>query len=135
VAQAIETARAGFVAGLEDDLNIAEALAAVFELVKSVNISMAGGKLGGQDAGKVTRFINEIDAAVLACLTDKPGAGGAAADIETWVREKIEARQKARASKDFKLADEIRQELAVAGIVLEDTKDGLRWKRVRPPKP
>jgi cysteinyl-tRNA synthetase len=135
VARAIETARAGFVAGLEDDLNIAEALAAVFELVKSVNISMAGGKLGGQDAGKVTRFVNEIDAAVLACLTDKSGAGGAAADIETWVREKIEARQKARASKDFKLADEIRQELAVAGIVLEDTKDGLRWKRVGPPKP
>ena len=133
-ARALETARRGFVAGLEDDLNISEALAAIFELVKGVNILIAEGRLGRPDARKVLAFIEEVDTAVLACLAGKPGDGAAAGDIDTWVRDKIEARQKARAAKDFKRADEIRQELAAAGIVLEDTKEGLRWKRIALPK-
>jgi cysteinyl-tRNA synthetase len=45
------------------------------------------------------------------------------------IQEKIDARQRARAEKNFKLADEIRRELLEAGIVLEDTKDGVRWKK------
>jgi cysteinyl-tRNA synthetase len=134
VVRAIETARRDFIAGLEDDLNISEAMAALFELVKGINIIIAEGKLGRPDAGKVLDFVDEIDAAVLDCLTDKPGAGGAGDDVEAWVREKVAARQTARAEKDFKLADEIRRELAAAGIVLEDTKDGIRWKRIEPPK-
>jgi len=133
-ARALETARRAFVAGLEDDLNISEALAAIFELVKGVNILIAEGRLGSPDARKVLAFIEEVDTAVLACLAGKPGDGAAAGDIDTWVRDKIEARQKARAAKDFKRADEIRQELAAAGIVLEDTKEGLRWKRIALPK-
>jgi cysteinyl-tRNA synthetase len=146
VAEAIDAARAGFVAGLEDDLNISEALAALFELVREVNILVAQERVGREDARRVVDFVTEIDRHVLACLTGEVGVGGSAeaesrvggaADIclEAKYQSLIDARQKARADKDFKLADEIRQELLRAGIVLEDTKEGIRWKRVGPPKP
>jgi cysteinyl-tRNA synthetase len=143
VAGSIDKARTGFVAGLEDDLNISEALAALFELVKDVNILVAQGSLGREDARRVIGFVGEIDDRVLACLTGEVRATGS---IETrsgaeatatlteetlgkGIQEKIDARQKARAGKNFKLADEIRRELLEAGIVLEDTKDGVRWKK------
>jgi cysteinyl-tRNA synthetase len=133
--RAIEAARAAFVAGLEDDLNISEALAALFELVRSVNILVAQGALGREDAGRVIAFVKELDKKILACLADESGVPAGARDLETWIREKIDSRQKARADKDFKRADEIRNELLEADIVLEDTKDGVRWKSVGPAKP
>ncbi|HUT08461.1 MAG TPA: hypothetical protein VMY15_06425, partial [Candidatus Latescibacteria bacterium] len=54
--------------------------------------------------------------------------------LDSEIQEKIEARQKARADKDFTLADEIRDELLREGILLEDTKDGVRWKKIAPPR-
>jgi len=135
VAEAIETARADFVAGLEDDLNISESLAALFELVKCVNILVGQGEVGKEDAERVIGVIREIDAKVLACLGVEESVPSGADAFETLIQDKIEARQKARAAKDFKRADEIRKELLEAGIVLEDTKDGVRWKRVGPAKP
>jgi cysteinyl-tRNA synthetase len=50
-------------------------------------------------------------------------------DLDPVLKQKIDARQKARAAKDFRRADQIRKELLEAGIVLEDTKDGVRWKK------
>jgi cysteinyl-tRNA synthetase len=129
VARSIDEARAGFIAGLEDDLNVSEALAALFELVKSVNILVAQGSLGREDARRVCGFVDEIDAGVLACLTEEARSAENAGDVESLIRDKIEARQRARAERDFKLADEIRKELLEAGIILEDTKDGVRWKK------
>ena len=145
VAEAIATARAGFIAGLEDDLNISEAVAALFELVKSVNILVSLGTVGRKDARQVIDFIGEIDDKILGCITGevrgkgkveaKSGAAGAADVLDASLQALIDARQKARAAKDFKRADEIRKELLEAGIVLEDTKDGIRWKRTGPAKP
>ena len=145
VAEAVETARAGFIAGLDDDLNISEALAALFELVRRINTFVSRGRLGQGDARRVIEFINEIDDKVLACMTGETGAkgefkaaSGVAGDstvLEPRLQALIDARQKARAAKDFKRADEIRKELLEAGIYLEDTKDGLRWKRTGPAKP
>ncbi len=140
----IETARAGFNAGLEDDLNIAEALAAVFSLIKSVNPVLVDGGVSRASAAKLAAFFAEIDAVLgikpspSVAGSGKIGAsspgGGPDEALEAGIRDRIEARQKARAAKDFRLADEIRKELSDAGIVLEDTKDGVRWKRVAPPK-
>jgi cysteinyl-tRNA synthetase len=135
VAQAIEKARAGFAAGLEDDLNISEALAALFELVRAVNTVVSRGELGQGDARRVIEFVTDIDDKVLACVTRDAKAPADADTLEAWVREKIETRQKARIGKDFKRADEIRRELLAAGIVLEDTKDGVRWKKAGPAQP
>jgi cysteinyl-tRNA synthetase len=151
----IEAARDGFVAGLEDDLNIAEALAAVFTLIKNVNPLLARGEVSKEEAAKVVALFAEIDT-VLAIKPSPTIAGsgkipgtsqfrgtpsvmpGESSDpekrLEAEVQAKIEARQEARAAKDFTTADAIRQELLAMGIVLEDAKDGVRWKKLGPPK-
>jgi cysteinyl-tRNA synthetase len=140
VARAVGKARQDFIAGLEDDLNISEALAALFELVRTVNTLIARGTVGKEDARLVIDHIREIDENVLACLTGEVGAAarseetgdfrGRAEVLEARFQALIEARQNARAAKDFKRADEIRRELLEAGILVEDTKDGVRWKKV-----
>jgi len=151
----IEAARDGFVAGLEDDLNIAEALAAVFTWIKNVNPLLARGEVSKEEAAKVAAFFAEIDT-VLAIKPSPTIAGsgkiqgtspfrgtpgvmpGESSDpekrLEAEVQAKIETRQEARAAKDFATADAIRQELLAMGIVLEDAKDGVRWKKLGPPK-
>ncbi len=118
---------------LDDDLNTAEALAAVFNLVRDANTAMDRGEFRQGDAPAVEKALEQFDAvfavlsdqvtrsfdldAVLVHLTD--------AQIEALLAE----RQKARARRDFARADEIRRELAAKGIIVEDTKDGARWKR------
>jgi cysteinyl-tRNA synthetase len=110
---------------LDDDLNTAEALAAVFEYVRDSNTAMDAGEfLSGNTPGAfefLTRFDSVFD--VL-----KPSSSNDAlsdADVEA----KIAERQAAKKAKDFARADQIRQELAAHGIILEDTKEGVRWKR------
>jgi cysteinyl-tRNA synthetase len=147
----IHAARAGFTAGLDDDLNTAEALAAVFTLIKNVNPLLARGEVSKEGAGKVIAFFAEIDK-VLAIKPAPPtaasgkigeygspqGTAELGADpekrLEAEVQARIESRQKARAEKDFARADAIREELLAMGIVLEDTKDGVRWKKVGLPR-
>jgi len=145
----IEAARADFIAGLEDDLNISEALAALFSLIEKANGLIARGKASRADAQALKSFIEAIDERVLkieptsvylkADMAGQTQVGDAAAvkidvsgDLDDAIRQKVEERQKARAAKNFKRADEIRQELLREGILLEDTKDGVRWKRIQP---
>ena len=141
VARFIDASRTGFIDALEDDLNISEALASLFTLIKKANVLKDKGQLVKKDVEALRAFLLLIDQSILsvnlASVTVRVAAsdGGSGGDAEADIKERIEARQKARADKNFKLADEIRQELLRAGIVLEDTKEGLRWKRVGPPKP
>jgi cysteinyl-tRNA synthetase len=153
----IENARAGFVAGLEDDLNISEALAVVFDLIKNVHPLLVQGQVSKRGAADLIAFFAEIDTVLAIDPKPEETASGTTlnvqsaelilgadspilevpaptAALEDEIREKIAARQRARAAKDFAKADEIRKELLAAGIVLEDTKDGVRWKKVGPPK-
>jgi cysteinyl-tRNA synthetase len=139
-----------FMSGLSDDLNISESLAALFALVKSVNVLMAEDKITTLDAGALISFVRSIDE-VLAVLHDGPDLEVKSADrvfpqesvaaatgrnpfegLGPEMVSKIEAREKARKDKDFRLADRLRGELLQEGIVLEDAKDGIRWKKVRP---
>jgi cysteinyl-tRNA synthetase len=131
-----EKAEADFDAGLADDLNTAQALAAVFDLVRDVNTAMDQHEFLQQDAPRILAAMEKVDR-VLAVLPDdddeklrKLGFGSgqqrmSVAQIETLVKERIEAKQR----RDFTRSDQIRQQLAESGIIVEDTKDGtVRWK-------
>jgi cysteinyl-tRNA synthetase len=125
-----------FEAALADDLNTAQALAAVFDLVRDANIAMDKGEFQRGDAAPVQAFLTKFER-VFAVLRDDDaeklralGFAGAAeltdAEVETQVAQRSEARKR----RDFAAGDRIRKELADRGIILEDTKDGgVRWKR------
>jgi len=126
-----------FEQGLEDDLNTAQALAAIFDLVRDANTAMDRGEFRQDDAGPVLRTMEAFDA-IFAVLSDDDAEklrslgigtgdiGPSDADIDALVAE----RQEARKNRDFAKADRLRQQLAERGIVLEDTRDGgVHWKR------
>jgi len=138
-AMAQRTARAAddFDAGLSDDLNTAQALAAVFDFLRETNIAMDKGEFGQGDVAAAREFLNSFDK-VFAVLEDNDGEklqalgydSGAGGPDDTEIEKLVAERQAARQRRDFTASDRIRKELAERGIILEDTKDGgVRWKR------
>jgi len=118
--------RTRFAEGLADDLNISTALTALFEFIKKANLLIKAGNFRADDAKQASALVYSLDD-VLAVL---PPRGTQALPEELLA--KVRAREEARRSRDFRKADELRQELLNAGVVLEDTKDGVRWKFVKP---
>jgi len=114
--------RAKFLEGLSDDLNISTAMTALFEFVRKVNIRIAGDTLRHGDAVRARGLLVELDS-VLGVL---PRAAEDALPAH-WL-QKIQEREKARREKNYALADKLRAELLEAGILLEDSKEGVRWK-------
>src|SRR5208282_3450210 len=134
-ARAVEAERE-FDAGLADDLNTAVALAAVFDLIRDVNSAMDRGEFRQQDATRLVATMETFDQ-ILNLLVDdddeklaKLGFGPSKPRMSPGkVDALIEERNAARKRRDFKRSDEIRQQLAESGIIVEDTKDGsVRWK-------
>jgi cysteinyl-tRNA synthetase len=119
----VSTALVDFEAAMDDDFNTAAALASIHDMVREINTRLSGGGLSEVDREAVLDAIKKFDS-VLGIFgeTDK---GALDAEIEKLVEE----RQEARRRRDFARSDEIRDLLAEKGIVLEDTKDGVRWKR------
>jgi len=134
-------------ASLEDDMNTAQALAAVFDMVREANGAGDNGKLMRGDIAQLRGTLEQFDD-VFAVLKDedaqkskqvfewaqaegKLDANGSTEQgiTDAEVEALIEQRQQARKTRDFPKADALRKQLADAGIILEDTKDGLRWKR------
>ena len=112
---------AKFEASMEDDFNTADAIAAIFELVKLANVTAADGS-----AEYVQYLLDTIVKLcdILGIITDKKEEM-LDADIEALIEE----RQASRKAKNFARADEIRDMLADKGIILEDTRAGVKWKR------
>ena len=106
------------------DLNISKALAAVADFVRAVNSSVDEGNIGAADALAVLDFMRRIDS-VLGVFTFER------AMLPEEIEDLIEERRRAREWKDYGRADEIRDILKSKGIVIEDTKEGARWKRLR----
>jgi len=140
-------------ASLADDLNTAEALGAMFDMVREANSAADAGQLRQENVPPLLGALASFDE-VFAVMTDNDAEK--VRQVLAWAKQEgriqeaseetvevaksmelsdakidnlIAQRQAAKKTRDFARADEIRTELASAGIILEDTKDGVRWKR------
>lgn len=116
----VERRRASFIEAMDDDLNTADAISALFELARDCNSFFAEPKSA------------ETIAAATACFDEMTNVLGILyqrkkEDLDSEVEALIEKRQAARKAKDFKTADAIRDQLKAQGIVLEDTPQGVKW--------
>ena len=148
-----QQARDEFEKGLCDDLNTAQALAAIFDLVRESNIAIDKGEFREGNSGLILDVLKHFDG-IFAVLNDDDGpklkqvfdwalAEGREKDISDEVREmvrsaklsdanieeKIAEMEAARRARDFKISDAIRAQLTDAGVIVEITKDGVRWHR------
>jgi cysteinyl-tRNA synthetase len=138
---------------LNDDLNTAQAQGAIFEMVRAGNAAIDSGHIKKDDAAPllsalekfdaVFAVLNNDDVAKMKQVVDWAPAEGRESEIGPELREavqsgrlsdadienKISEMEAARRSRDFKTSDAIRAELVAAGIVIENTKDGVRWRR------
>ena len=114
--------RQRFIEAMDDDLNTADAVSIIFELAKFMN-SNVNEKSTKEFAKKVLDEFNELTG-VLNVVNKKQDDM-----LDEEVEKLIEARTQAKKNKDFKLADEIRDELLNKGIILEDTRQGVKWRR------
>jgi len=115
-------AGARFLEAMDNDLNAAAALGHLFELVREANTALDAGRAGLADAAAVREVLGRFEAIFGLRL-------GPQRSIDAAIEELIARRQAARATRDFKEADRLRDELAAQGILLEDTPHGVRWKR------
>ena len=113
---------AKFDEAMDDDLNTADAIAAIFELVKFINTNTSA----DNPAAYIRELLNEIKELSDVCglIVEKKEEM-----LDSSVEALIEERQAARKAKNFARADEIRDELLAKGIILEDTREGVKWKR------
>jgi cysteinyl-tRNA synthetase len=122
LADLLDSARSAFAAALADDLNISAALAAAFDLVRELNSRVAMRSLSSADARRAAAAIRDLDT-VLGILDE---AGQELPEVLTAM---LESRVVARTARDWRRSDELRDALAAAGIVVEDTPDGQRWRK------
>ena len=120
---ATKQALTAFEAGMDDDLNTSVALAAVHELTREVNTALARRLLRADNKREIIAAIERIDSVLN--VIGRPQREM----LNEEIQKLIDERQEARHRRDFARADEIRNQLAERGIVLEDTKEGVRWKR------
>ena len=143
----------GIQAALDDDLNTAQAQAAIFEMVRSANSALDSGNIKKDDAQPMLAALEKFDG-VFAVLNDDDGpkmkqvfdwaqSEGREKDISAELRDAVQSGQlsdadiekkvgemeAARRSRNFKVSDTLRAELTAAGIIIENTKDGVRWRR------
>jgi cysteinyl-tRNA synthetase len=118
-------ARKAFDDSLDDDLNTAEALAAMFEYIRDANSAMDSGEFRAGNAAAALDFLGRFDSVFDVLRPTVASTAISDADVEALIAE----RSAAKKAKNFSRSDQIRVQLMEQGIVLEDTKDGVRWKR------
>jgi cysteinyl-tRNA synthetase len=118
-----ERALGEFEAAMDDNLNTSMALAALHNLVREINTALTDEKVSIGDREKILDAIEKFDSVLNILGEEKTEM------LDAEIENLIEERQEARRNRNFAKSDEIRDLLAEKGIVLEDTKDGVRWKR------
>ena len=121
----IAQVRTAYREALDDDLNLPQGVGHIFELVREANTLLDEKKVGEDGRRALLGLIEEIDGHLDVIGADEPGL---AEEVERLISEREDARQ----AKDFARADQIREELKHRGIALEDSREGVRWRRVPP---
>ena len=116
----INEAKAAFDQRMDDDLNISEALAVIFDFMRDINKL----RLSKKDASKIIELMKKFNKILGVIEFEKTE------DISSEIKKLIEEREKARKNKDWAKSDKIRDELKKKGIELIDTKEGTKWKRM-----
>ena len=109
---------------LNDDLNTAEALGAIFEYIRDANSAMDGGEFCAGNVPAALELLRLFDS-VFDVLRPSASTGISDSEVDALVAERAAAKK----ARDFARADQIRNQLLEQGIILEDTKAGVRWKR------
>ena len=115
--------REQFITAMDDDLNTADGVAAVFELVKDINTSILDKEVSKNVCQTAATVFDEL-CDVLGILYNRKNN-----DVDSDIEALIEERQQARANKDWATADRIRDELKAKGIILKDTPQGVTWTK------
>jgi len=124
IAEVISRARQDFEAALDDDLNTSEALGALFVLIKQSNVALDAGEVQEHDRDEIFAWLKVIDER-LAIIPVMEESVQADEEIEGLVAQRNEARR----NRDFAASDRIKQELLNRGVIIEDTREGTRWRR------
>jgi cysteinyl-tRNA synthetase len=115
-------ARALYRSAMDDDLNLPRGLGHVFDFVREANAVLDAGPVSAQGVAGALGVLADVDAHLDALSEDR--------QLEMDVEQLIAQREEARRSRDFARADRIREDLRARGIALEDSKDGVRWRRI-----
>jgi len=113
-----------FIEAMDDDFNAPQAVAALFDLVREIN----RGNERGMDVGKARDMLKELTAVIGFTLQEKKAVSG---ELVAKIEELIEKRNGYRKAREWKLADEVRNQLKEMGIAIEDTPRGTTWKLTR----
>jgi cysteinyl-tRNA synthetase len=123
VSERVAEARSRFEAAMDEDLNTSAGLAALFELVRDVNVRLESRQVGSSNRDEILALLKDINQIFDVFDVEKLELG------DDEIARLIDEREKARQDRHYARADEIRDLLQERGILLEDTGDGTRWKR------
>jgi cysteinyl-tRNA synthetase len=123
LAERTAAVRVAYREALDDDLNLPQGVGLVFDHIREANAALDAGRMGPLNKASLLGLLEDVDAHLDVIRAEEPGL---ADEVERLIAEREEARR----SRDFARADQIRNELRNMGIALEDSREGVRWRRV-----